>query len=50
MKDSCYYNSDSREVYVEVASAYMTGFNTAAGDDEKKDDFVEFCDLGSIWE
>eukprot|EP00574_Skeletonema_japonicum_P004497 CAMPEP_0201718472 /NCGR_PEP_ID=MMETSP0593-20130828/3982_1 /ASSEMBLY_ACC=CAM_ASM_000672 /TAXON_ID=267983 /ORGANISM="Skeletonema japonicum, Strain CCMP2506" /LENGTH=221 /DNA_ID=CAMNT_0048208781 /DNA_START=116 /DNA_END=781 /DNA_ORIENTATION=+ len=49
MKDSCNFKW-SEEVYVNVASAYMTGFNSKAGDSEKKDDFVAFCNLGSIWE
>ncbi len=49
MKDSCNFKW-SEEVYVKVASAYMTGFNSKAGDSEKKDDFVAFCNLGSIWE
>ena len=49
MKDSCNFKW-SEEVYVNVASAYMTGFNSKAGDSEKKDDFVAFCNLGSLWE
>lgn len=49
MKDSCYFKySDEKEVYVKVASAYMTGFNSKAGD--VKTDFVAFCNLGSLWE
>lgn len=49
MKDSCNFKySGQKDAYVQVASAYMTGFNSKAG--EKKDDFVASCNLGSIWE
>mmetsp|Transcript_13469 Transcript_13469/g.22116 ORF Transcript_13469/g.22116 Transcript_13469/m.22116 type:complete len:112 (-) Transcript_13469:176-511(-) len=50
MKDSCFYNYGGEEVYVEVASTYMTGFNLEANADEKKEDFVAYCDLGSMWD
>eukprot|EP00984_Skeletonema_dohrnii_P010209 scaffold3982_cov72-Skeletonema_dohrnii-CCMP3373.AAC.3 len=45
MKQSCNYGDGGEEVYIKVASAFMTGFNSAAGADEKKDDFVAFCDF-----
>ncbi len=51
MKDSCNFKySGEKDAYVQVAAAYMTGFNEKAGDGEKKDDFVAYCSLGSLWE
>ena len=49
MEDSCFYNYGGKDVYVDVASAYMTGFNEGA-EDEVKEDFVGYCDLGTMWE
>ena len=53
MDDSCFYNYGGKEVFVDVASAYMTGFNQEATSDddanEVKEDFVGYCDLGSMW-
>jgi len=47
MKPSCnYYDKDGgggMEVYVQVASAYMNGFNQSAGASGKKEDFVAYC-------
>jgi len=49
MKDSCNFKySGEKDAYVKVASAYMTGFNSKAGDVQT--DFVDFCNLGSLWE
>ncbi len=41
MKKSCHQSG--MDAYVKVASAYMTGFNSAADDEEKKQDFVTYC-------
>ena len=52
MDNSCFYNYGGKEVFVDVASAYMTGFNEGANNDESdevKEDFVGYCDLGSMW-
>ena len=50
MDESCFYNYGGKEVFVDVASAYMIGFNEEANEDEVKEDFVGYCDLGSMWE